>query len=237
MMDAPTTAPTPQLTLEKLIGLNNIRMPIYSDGPGNQAIGYHSGPGSLIRASQLDLDSPYYKVVNTNQREYYGARIMIDVIEMIGRAVTDMLSGYRIWVNAISDYNGGKQIVSKSHQNGLDADISYIVQDQSQQLRSIVLPSGKLWNSFHMQEQWELWKKLINTNLVFYIFVSSEIKQAACQHARATGEFNRKDVEDTLKRLYVVRGHANHWHMRLRCLDNPRCKGDDVNYSQNENCK
>ncbi len=187
--------------------------------------------GRLANPTPLDLDSPHFQVMSKPTGKYFGTRVLVSILEQIGRFVYNMLDGYRLQINSLSDADGGKQRGGHaSHQNGMDADISFIVSRDLPQLNHVT-SGGRLKPAFMMAAQWNLWKALTKTELVSYIFVSPVIKRATCAHARSTGDIDTALGRETLRRLYNESNHTDHWHLRLKCTgDNPRCRdnGDPV---------
>jgi penicillin-insensitive murein endopeptidase len=198
------------------------------EAPASQAIGSYYcakglGCGRLVNPVRLDLHSQYY--VSGNELRSYGTRLMINIIEQIGRFVFGLLD-YRIQINAISDRDGGVQGGHASHQTGLDADISYLQKDHSRQFK-LVVSHGVMTSEVLKEPQFELWQQLTATNLIDFIFVHQAVKHAFCQYAKELGDINSGNLRQTLRRLSIENQHDNHWHMRLMCTpDNPRCRKD-----------
>ncbi|MCB0349858.1 MAG: penicillin-insensitive murein endopeptidase [Bdellovibrionales bacterium] len=107
----------------------------------------------------------------------------------------------------------------KSHQNGLDADVAYLPNDE---LRS-VLKNGKVNPSFDYACNFEYLKYLNSIQLpsgdpaVYMIFVHTTLKQSLCLWAK---EHNKNSPQDkaVFKTLMTTSdAHHDHMHIRLRC--------------------
>lgn len=179
--------------------------------------------GFLERASDLTKfeQSGNFKVGNKERARYFGSYELVYLIDYIGKYYTKNPSFGTLSVNDLSLRGGGKVPNSShnSHQNGLDADISYPFSTTA--FRSYV-SRGAATSSFKARETWAIFKALWATKYVDRIFVNPAIKVALCQEATRAGELN--SYQELLRRIRPTAGHDKHFHLRIRCSDEqPRC--------------
>lgn len=190
--------------------------------------------GQLLNATALPLDSKNIHVLRPERNAYFGTDLMISFLDRLSKAVLTLIPDYRLQVGDLSRKNGGAFSPHRSHQNGLDADIGYLVRHpQPKNFVKIVSSKGSLDTSqVLVHEQWDVFKKVVATGLVSQIFVNGGVKAGFCAHAKATGELD--SASETLRRLSKESGHASHWHLRLKCpgsesnIDeaNSRCRNE-----------
>ena len=122
----------------------------------------------------------------------------------------------------ISSKHGGRLKSHKSHQSGRDADVSFYHRGNVQ------LPDFRPMHedNFDAAKNWHIFKTLIDTGEVQYIFVDYTLQRPLYEYARAIGY-----TEDELAPLLQyprgldashgiirhVRGHDDHWHIRFKC--------------------
>jgi len=180
--------------------------------------------GSLMNAVPLDLENPFYRILYPHKQTHFGTSTLIDFVERIGRASQILVPGFQLAVGDLSAQTGGRLRGHVSHQNGLDADLGYLVTNPGATFTSVTTSQG-LAPGFRIQEQWTLFKKVLKSNAVSQIFVNHTIKRGLCTHAKSLGE--QVSQQETLSRLTPWSGHNKHWHLRLRCpTNNPRCKDE-----------
>ncbi|AZZ37067.1 hypothetical protein CIK05_09770 [Bdellovibrio sp. qaytius] len=200
----------------------------------NQAVG-SPDEGRLRNASFLKTHLDTYKLndrivmANTTSKNYYGTQEMMNVLEATG----DKAFSYeqnKIYISRISAKNGGLLPPSKSHQNGMDADIGYPTV-QGKISFPVVASGGSLQSSdFSAAKTLELFKFLFTQNVspVDRLFVDQAIINKLCGVAKEQGKF-RGSEKATFVRIFEniqhVEGHGNHYHLRLRCTPNqPDCR-------------
>ncbi|WP_413288292.1 penicillin-insensitive murein endopeptidase [Bdellovibrio sp. HCB337] len=199
----------------------------------SQAIG-DNGTGRLENAVSLlkfqkDNDNSGYNIMYPKRETYYGTTDMLNMMAHIGQYSQKKVNGYIISVGDVSKKNGGKLGGHSSHRRGLDADISYYFDNNSfQKGFTNVMASSSAKRSWMSDTQWDLFKSLVETSNVDRIFTDSNMKREFCQIAARNKEVgSSKDGVpfETLRALVPWKGHANHFHLRLKCSKGqPRCR-------------
>jgi penicillin-insensitive murein endopeptidase len=129
----------------------------------------------------------------------------------------------RLQVEDLSARSGGKIEGHNSHQNGLDADLTYYRLDgeehdpiaTGQKYSPSMVVNGRISLNFDTQRNWEFMKALHRSGPVQRIFVDRVIKAELCRHAKLTGEYAANVA--VLRSLRHEENHADHMHVRLRC--------------------
>ncbi len=205
--------------------------PAQSTATKNQAVDYCSS-GRLQNATdikKLGLESSSnFKIYMPSRENGYGTFQLANVLQDLGKKVNELMPGSKLAVGAISSKNGGKQKGHKSHQNGNDADISYLVNNSQLEFKSVTTKAG-VQSALLVPENWALFKFAFSTGKVEMIFTDSKIKKAICQEAILKGELkdskDRSEIYSFLSLIRVTPGHDDHFHLRVKCgTDNPLCK-------------
>ncbi|MEK6579867.1 MAG: penicillin-insensitive murein endopeptidase, partial [Bdellovibrionota bacterium] len=124
--------------------------------------------------------------------------------------------------------SGGFLAGHASHQNGLDADLSYFRVDHREQIpgtgdgfdESFVV-DGKITPNFDSRRNWELIQFMVSSGIVTRIFVDPMIKHTLCQWA---GTDQNQSITETLRVLRPYSNHRAHMHVRIACpKESPRC--------------
>lgn len=210
----------------------------------NQAIGCpyllskvkacHQFKGRLQNATdyyqylQQHVDSPFRLLWAPNRKTYFGTMDLLDLIVRMGRYVQTLLPNFKLTVGDVSYQNGGVLGRHKSHMNGLDADVSYLVSNPKLVFQDITVKGG-VSADFYLGQQWKLFKNMFSTGQVEVVYVVAPIKKALCEEAKRQNDFNESNKQSigyqTLSRLRLEPGHHNHFHMRARCSEaQPRCR-------------
>jgi LysM repeat protein len=125
-------------------------------------------------------------------------------------------------VGHLSYKNGGHMRPHKSHQSGRDADLSFYLKGNVQ------LPN--LWDTpeqlFDARKNWHLFKTLMDTEEVQFIFVSYYLQEKLYKYARSIG-YTKEQLKPLLQYprskyqpVGVIRhaaGHDDHFHIRFDC--------------------
>jgi penicillin-insensitive murein endopeptidase len=205
--------------------------PAQSTATKNQAVDYCSS-GRLQNATdikKLGLEtSSTFKIYIPTRENGYGTQQLAHVLDEMGKKVNELLPGSKLAVGAISSKNGGKQKGHKSHQNGNDADLSYLVNNSRLEFKSVTAKDG-VQAALLVPENWALFKFAFSTGKVEMIFIDSKIKRALCQEAILKGDLkdskDRSEIYSILSLIRVTPGHDDHFHLRVKCgRDNPLCK-------------
>jgi penicillin-insensitive murein endopeptidase len=227
-LEPPTTIPEDPTIIKKYLDK-------FSQAFGTPNAGHLQNPVDIYKF-QLESNNPGFRVFNPKEKHYFGTSEMLSMIARIGKFSIEKV-GYVLSINDISDRDGGRLIISRkplkfhnSHQNGLDADIAYFFDDPEFRAKGNfvnVVRTSRAKKSWMADKQWELFKDLVSTNMVDRIFTDNYIKGELCQNARRKSEMGSGQgiAESTLKVLKHESGHANHFHLRLKCSTaQPRCR-------------
>lgn len=127
----------------------------------------------------------------------------------------------------ISYRSGGRMRPHKSHQNGRDADLSYYHRGNVETGLRAVDPE-----TFDAAKNWHIFKTLIDTGEVEFIFVEHGLQKLLFEYATHLG-YSPEDLEPILQYpraknvsagiIRHSRGHDDHWHIRFKC--GPEDKG------------
>lgn len=215
-MPAPKTsvAPAPE---EGALSL----MPVRPDG---ESIGA-PGRGRLLRGVQLPKNDALYTL--RKPENSYGSS---HTVETLQRGIRDfrLATGFdgELLIADMSRQRGGRFGPHNSHRSGRDVDIRL-------PLAKGVPPGTRpqLESQVDWDVTWALFKALIATGQVKYIFLSRARQDALLRAARRAGE-KPEDLEQLIQypgsgRTAVVRhsgGHTEHFHVRFACGPNEtRC--------------
>lgn len=156
------------------------------------------------------------------------------VVNMLKAAGADVKARWpytpHLVIGDISYQNGGRIKKHKSHQSGRDADVSYYHRGDVQ------LPDFRPMHedNFDVAKNWHIFKMLIDTGEVQYIFIDYTLQKPLYDYARAIGytedELSTlmqypKGLQSSQGIIRHVRGHDDHWHIRFKCSDTAvRCR-------------
>lgn len=148
------------------------------------------------------------------------------VVWMLKAAVADVQARWPtapdLVVGDISYRRGGRIKRHKSHQSGRDADISFYYRGNVQ------LPNFEEMDevTFDAAKNWHLFKTLIDTGEVEYIFVEYDLQKMLYDYAKSIG-YTEEDLAELIQYprpryqgvglIRYARGHDDHWHIRFKC--------------------
>jgi penicillin-insensitive murein DD-endopeptidase len=166
----------------------------------------------------------------------FANRKLVDALLDVSQWLQEQWSGkYSLIVGDISRKFGGRLARHETHQNGLDADISYLSSDpQSEGHRSRLYHNrfpetfvlkGKVLPSFDVVKNYELFRYIVMTQDVSQIFLSCKIKRALMTY-EPPGELP-EEREALFTKLVTYPYHDDHFHLRLTCPEDDRkCRND-----------
>ncbi len=207
LQQAPVQAPAPICAIAK-------RDPSRSIGAAND--------GTLRDGCRLPMAGAGY--VGVGER-VWGADATVAWLQWAAAQVALQFPGSApLVIGALSAENGGFIAPHKSHQSGRDADIGYFHTARSQARRFELTTADNL----DAEKTWAFLEALLYTGDVTFIFMDYEI-QASMYEALIDNGW----TEATLAPLFqypagpsigrgIIRhakGHADHFHVRLRCVD------------------
>lgn len=215
--------------------------------PRDQAVG-QTDKGSLKNASDLtariaETDAPVDLPAKSRNR-FYGTFELVETVLQMGFLIEKFDLGYNLQVSDLSQKVGGHLINSAhlSHQNGLDVDVGYITKFNPKDKGSFpnIVQGKALISDFLADDFLQFLQDLFETSQegIDRIFVDGVVKAGLCARAKEkgllgpgkqngqTGVFaSGGNVTEILRRLRAWEGHANHFHLRLKCSKyHPRCR-------------
>jgi len=153
------------------------------------------------------------------------------VVRLLRNAAADVQTRWPhsppLVVGHLSYRKGGPMSPHKSHQSGRDADISYYYRG-----------NVRIENFFEMTEQtfdarknWHLFKSLVDSGQVEFIFVSYYLQEPLYEYAKSIG-YTDEQLEEILQyprskyeSAGIIRhapGHDDHFHIRFECEPDQR---------------
>jgi penicillin-insensitive murein endopeptidase len=205
--------------------------------PKDQAIGCYAPVkncaqgGRLNKASKLEKETNTYYLSRPDIGRDYGTYATVQFVTWLSKKVQELVPNYRVRIGDVAQEKGGPiysydsqgrgHLAHKSHQNGLDADLGYIM-DFKEGVPTLAVSGREMSSHVRKADLWETFKLAIHSQAVSRIFVDPAVKAGFCSYARSQGEFDSE--REVLRRIQPLSGHTAHFHLRLRCpKDNPRC--------------
>ena len=202
-------------------------------GPARAIGGYNAG--CLQGARALPISGPGYEVLHVGRRRNFGHPSLVAYVRRLAAAVKKKRLGMLL-VGDLSQPRGGPTPFGhRSHQSGLDVDLSYThppwlarrrmtaaEREEMQPPAVADLPTRTLtplWDARIVR----ILELAASDPLVDRIFVHPAIKREVCGQPRlaTAGGWVRK-----LRPWY---GHHDHFHVRLACpKDSAECKAQDT---------
>ncbi len=191
--------------------------------PGNDGRSISWGranSGRLFNGVQME-DSPGLRVRNPD-RSYGTER----VVNLLAAAIADVRGHWpdapKLVMGSLSTRNGGRLRPHRSHQSGRDADVTYYHRG------NVELPDFRDMSPvmFDAAKNWHLFKTLIDTEQVQFIFVDYALQEQLYEYAQSIG-YTEEELEPILQYprarrtpeglIRHARGHRNHFHIRFTC--------------------
>jgi len=199
-------------------------IPISSAQVGSHRRGY------LTNARELPAKGDGFIRLAPHKRYSWGTRSMISLIKKVSNEMDTLYPNKdRLQIGDISSQRGGRLRRHASHQNGLDADISYYRLNGKEQslrgggFRERMVVRGQLSRNFDVFRNWELMKSIHKLGRVERVFVDRRIKREFCRFAIKNGE--HQIYSEVLRSMRPQANHSHHFHLRLRCpLNASRCR-------------
>ncbi len=184
-----------------------------------QSIGSYAN-GCLAGAHALPVEGVGYQVIRPERARYYGHQASIDFIESFASQFQQQ-TNKQLLIGDMSLAQGGRfSFGHSSHQNGLDIDIWFRLEetrlssDELADPQAISLIDEKQYQaneSNWQDEHFQMVKLAASNPEVARIFVHPIIKQKLCNVESST---NR----EWLRKVRPWWGHHVHMHVRLDCL-------------------
>lgn len=187
----------------------------------HQARGFYSS-GSLTKASHYSETAHVTNsLTKSRSQKQYSSEITKQVMEFAGCVLKQRYNESLLTnINDLSSRNGGQLGTHTSHQNGLDADISYPhLNGTTERFDDFT----RNMNDGRVVAALDMARILVYTDRVKTLFTDDRIRKRFCKYIRDNGKLAefRPLIEDY---MYHVKGHHNHYHIRVKCN------------SQNEGC-
>lgn len=163
-----------------------------------------------------------FHVIRPERKAHFATNELAYIIVQMANLTKKDMPGYELPIGDLSREKGGKLGRHKSHTNGLDADVAFYFDNKNLQgAFTSAVTINKPHPNWMMKQQWKLFKEVVNTQLIDRIFIHGTLKKALCEHAIATGELRKGDMQSlaaqTLRRLISEKDHHNHFHLRVKC--------------------
>ncbi len=195
--------------------------------PGPAAAIGEAANGCLIGAAALPEQGKGYVHIRRERHRHFGHPWTIAFIQDLGAEMARR-GGGAMMVGDLSQPRGGLMSSShRSHQNGLDLDIWFLLIDSPAQAKraypeqrdppSMITADGLTVNPAWGPDQRFLLHRAATDPRVDRIFVNPAIKQTLCETEGGDRHWLRK--------LRPWRRHDAHFHVRLKCpQDSPDCQ-------------
>lgn len=196
--------------------------------------------GYLVDDAILPLEGEYHRVLpeQAGRRTNRGTNELVHLILLAAERVAKEKPGARLGVGNLARPGGGRLPWSRSHNNGLDADLAfYLVDDEGAPcvVESLlhVQPDGRVQEKpsclLDVARTWLLVAALLDDDeaSVQWIFVADHIKQALLAYGRLH-RAGRRTLARAVAVLHQPRGalpHDDHMHIRLFCPAEDRLEG------------
>lgn len=203
------------------------RIRLYIPGRDGRSVSWgRANRGRLYNGSAME-SVPGMRVRNVARA--YGTERVIKFLEA---AAFDVKARWPdapdLEIGDISYKGGGKMRPHKSHQSGRDADLSFYHRGNVETGFRDLDPE-----TFDAAKNWHMFKTLIDTGQVEYIFVEYDLQKKLYDYARHIG-YTERQLEPLIQYpngknaggiIRYARGHDDHWHIRFTCgPDDKHCR-------------
>ncbi len=196
------------------------RIRLYIPGRDGRSVSWGSANRGRLYNGQALESVPGMRVRNVSRA--YGTERVIRLLEA---AAYDVKARWPdapdLEVGDISYKGGGSMRPHKSHQSGRDADLSFYHRGNVETGFRVVDEE-----TFDSAKNWHIFKTLIDTGEVEYIFVNYNLQKKLFEYATHIG-YTPEQLAPILQypqgknaRTGIIRsarGHDDHWHIRFTC--------------------
>ncbi len=187
----------------------------------HQSRGYYSQKGSIINSTHFnrsDYDPNQHDKGKSNR--HYSSEISKQVLEFSACVLEQRYgANLKIVLKSFSDHNGGHLSGHGSHQNGLDADVSY--PHINGNTKGFDVFSNNM-PDYRVAAAIDYARLLLYTDRVHVLFTDNKIRTRFCSYLKDKGKLS--DYRNVVERyMYHISGHKNHYHVRIKC--NPQNVG------------
>jgi len=200
-------------------------------GNGAQSIGTYNA-GCLSGAVSVPVNGTGYQMMRLSRKRSYGHPALKRFIEKLGQNVAAQQLGVLL-IGDLGQPRGGPTLSGhRSHQNGLDVDIWFLLSPQAAS-RTLAFNERETWSAPSVlagksdtidYSQWSpAHEKILEAAArqpeVDRIFVNPSVKRELC---------TRKTTHDWLRKIRPWWKHDDHFHVRLKCpTNNKDCRGQE----------
>ncbi len=193
---------------------------------------YLSTHGKIKNAIQLPTNLNGSKINPNRRNKQYASGLLIKTLEYISKEFNHLYPNAPLCVNNLSTKKGGPLEKQMSHQNGLDADISFPSTanncEQPNYFKSWT-ELDSLDNTFK-QKNWEFLNILIATERVNIIFIDKAFINSLCTYVKNNTNATKTQRNKIFKKLRHENKHKNHYHIRMVCnFQNTECITQPLN--------
>lgn len=196
----------------------------------SQSIGSYTN-GCISGAQALPLNGVGFQVMRVSRHRYFGHPDLLAFIEKLGSSVASADIGSLLIGDLGQTYGGPMPYGHRSHQNGLDVDIWFLLSKPAKQ-RHLSPEERETWSAVSLiderhdslnERQWtkahaQILETAARQTEVERIFVHPRIKQNLCQSQPA-------ETRSWLRKIRPWWKHDDHFHVRLHCPSgNPNCQ-------------
>lgn len=187
----------------------------------------HVTRGTLVKGTDITTDGKKsvekrigFESYDRGDSRYYGSGLLHKTIEEAGKLYSKQFPGAFFKVNDTSKKSGGRISPHRSHQNGLEADISLT----------------RLGNTFDYKKIWTLIKNFHQLGHLEIVFLNKVRIEEMCAYLKRSSERNYQEIFHTY--MYPWSGHKTHMHVRLKCTNhNQGCLKSGYTASKYAVCK
>jgi penicillin-insensitive murein endopeptidase len=175
--------------------------------------------GCVQGAVSLPAEGPGFQTMRRHRRRFFGHPVLVRYLQELGVAADQQGVG-TLLIGDLGQARGGPMPDGhRSHQNGLDVDIWFwlprdemvltVAERETVEAPSMLTPDGRALDArVWSQRQVNLLRLAADFDVVARVFVNPVIKKALCE--QFPGSL-------WLQKLRPWWGHADHFHVRLRC--------------------
>jgi murein endopeptidase len=207
----------------------------------NQAVGYPDNgvlrnSTSVKKVAESLKDKKYFSVEHIDRNRFYGTVEISEMITELGKFLTTNFDDLKLYVGNISAVRGGLLKPHKSHQIGMDVDLAYPMPttEDAEKIKFplVVKQSTRKFftEAYSTEKTFKLFKHAFmqKKTPVDRIFVDQLIINDLCRYAKQKNELANDDgpiVKKMFENIEHVKGHGDHFHLRLKCTANqPGCR-------------
>lgn len=208
---------------------------------GGRAVGSFTD-GRIEKGEAVAKDGRGYHQVYPERDTLWATGMMASLIKRTSEKIASDYPGTIVMLGDISKRGGGSLGTHASHQSGLDADIPYVGNEGFQ---SVVDGRGRIKDSFDYARNWHFFRLVASQKILQdgeeitvlnRIFVNPTVKRGLCEWAKQTGLLSNSLDAEIMRRIRPIEGHANHFHLRLRCSPHyPACR-NQIDPDNNSGC-